>query len=90
MSREVPKPREDLLHLIVTDADGKRLWAHDVKAIPRIGEDVLIFGKDGEGTLYGATVTDVLWGFYEHVAGQVVTVKLGPSLVKPPQRSSED
>lgn len=73
---------EDLLRLVVLDARGQRVWAQDVKAIPRVGEDVLLHNAAGE-TMLSAPVMQVVWGFNEGRAGQSVAVILGEPIVPP-------
>lgn len=79
-ARDLIKP-DDLTTVIVYDADKKVLWRNRVKAIPRVGDDILVFDQD-KTVSYGAPVTDVVWALYENVAEPVVMVQLG-SRMKP-------
>jgi hypothetical protein len=73
---------EDLLRLVILDARGQRLWAQQVKAVPRVGEDVSLHNAQGEMML-NAQVMQVIWGFNEGRAGQSVAIIVGEPSAPP-------
>lgn len=79
MRDKYPSAPEDLLSVRFTDPAGKALWTNKVRAVPRVGDSVLLFDQDKNPT-YAAPVTDVMWSMYHQVAGQIVTVRLGENV----------
>lgn len=79
---ETRGPIEDELNLIVYGPDGKSIWSGPIKAVPRVGEVVMINDPSDSDWQVGGEVIRVIWMLRDTVGGQLVAVYLD-QLVRP-------
>lgn len=78
-----PGPLEGQLSMTVYGPNSEVVWHQQVRAIPRIGEHILMTDPARAGWTRGGTVKEVFWNLGEGVAGQHVGVFLDEITEKP-------
>jgi hypothetical protein len=73
--RDATEGLGDVLRVSIIGPDGQQ-WYQDALAVPREGEEVVVFTRDKKAAWRG-TVKKVTWAVIEGVGGMVVNVQLG-------------